>query len=190
MAKEKIRVALYYGTRIGAALVKTKASLLREDGYVPLIIDASVFDGKLEEVDQVKFIEVDEAVEKRIRDAYEGRAQEIAANTPVPSDEVRIPEDWEDLPFPELQKLAAALSGEAVRSKDAAFEIVAAEVERRCADIDADDDLDADLDQDTDGSEEGGDDDEGDDDAGNGENGAQQNTEAAPKGKRNRRNRR
>lgn len=132
MAKpNKNRIVLYYGPGAGKD-AKEQASEFRAEGNSVLVIDASMFSGELEDVNDLRFIgDVPDSLKRRIEDAYEGRAQEIAAEQSDESDEITIPEDWDTLAFPELQKLAATISGKGVRSKADAMEIIEAEVERR-----------------------------------------------------------
>lgn len=49
------------------------------------------------------------------------------------ADAVEIPEDWEELSWPELRKLASQVSAEPIKNKDQATKAIASEQKRRLA---------------------------------------------------------
>lgn len=129
--EQKKRIALYYGEGAGQE-AKDEAVKLRAKKHAVTVIDAAVFLDREDNIDDIRFIgDVPEELQKRIEDVYEGKAQELAEAHEGEGDEIDIPEDWDQLSFPELQKLASAIAGKAVRSKADALEIVEAEIERR-----------------------------------------------------------
>lgn len=131
--EQKKRIALYYGEGAGRE-AKDEAVKLRAKKHAVTIIDASAFIDREDSVDDIRFVgDVPDHIQRRIEDVYEGKAQELADadEGSGDADEIDIPEDWDKLSFPELQKLASTIAGKAVRSKADALEIVEAEVERR-----------------------------------------------------------
>lgn len=141
MVNVKTRIVIYYGAG-SAAEAKERAAEIRSEGGHARLIDALNF-SDIEDADKLEFIGVTDADKDRIEAAYAGsdfnpkEAPVNADGTPA----IDIPENWADLSFPELQKLAAALSEETVRTKEAAIEIIEAELERRAADQDEELDL-------------------------------------------------
>lgn len=131
--EQKKRIALYYGEGAGQE-AKDEAVKLRAKKHAVTVIDASAFLDREDNIDDIRFVgDVSDELQKRIEDVYEGKAQELAETHEGEGDseEIDIPEDWDQLSFPELQKLASAIAGKAVRSKADALEIVEAEIERR-----------------------------------------------------------
>lgn len=141
MVNVKTRIIIYYGAG-SAAEAKERAAEIRSEGGHARLIDALNF-SDIEDADKLEFIGVTDADKGRIEAAYTGSSLN-AKEAPVNADgtpAIDIPENWADLSFPELQKLAAALSEETVRTKEAAIEIIEAELERRAA-ADQDEELD------------------------------------------------
>ena len=130
MSDDKQRIVLYYGEGAGQD-AKDEAVKLRAKKHSVKVIDASAFIDREDNVNDIRFVgDVPDEVQKRIEDVYEDKAQELAEEDDD-SNEVDIPEDWDELSWPETQKLASAISGKGVRSKAEASEIIEAEVERR-----------------------------------------------------------
>ncbi len=128
----KERIALYYGEDAKSA--KEQAAKLRSEGKSVTLIQASAFQDLEGDVNSLRFTsDVDGATQRRIEDAYEDAAQKTVKVT-APLEilaEIEIPEDWAELSWVDQQKIAAAISGEAVRSKAEAGDIIETEVKRR-----------------------------------------------------------
>jgi len=127
----KLRTVIYYYGSDTAKAAQERVAELRAAGGNARIIDAANF-ADVEDADELEYIEgVPDDVKSKIEEAYAGtpRAQLLASS--MDSSGIEIPANWSELSFPELQKLAASLSDGVVRSKEAAMEIIAAEMERR-----------------------------------------------------------
>jgi len=139
--KTKSRVVLYHDGPKFAAEANDRAKELRAEGFVARTIDAQNF-SDIEDTDKIDFVgDFPDQLKDIISKAYapvDPRvfSREVSEHEgPV----IDIPQNWSEMSFPELQKLAAAISDEAVRTKEQAMEIIAAEVDRREAQLDTDD---------------------------------------------------
>ena len=146
MVNFKVRHVLYHYGPDSAAKAKELAIELRAAGGNARTIDAASF-ADIEDADKIEYVgDFPPSVLAMIQAAYEGSGKPLSSGeSPLNADgtpAIDIPQDWEQLSFPEMQKLAAALSNEAVRSKEAAMEVILAELERREASVPGDDDLD------------------------------------------------
>lgn len=127
----KLRTVIYYYGSDTAQAAQARVAELRAAGGNGRIIDAANF-ADVEDADELEYIEgVPDDVKSRIEEAYAGTTRAHLSASSVDSSGIEIPANWSELSFPELQKLAASLSEVAVRSKEAAMEIIAAEMERR-----------------------------------------------------------
>jgi len=136
MVNVKTRHVLYHYGPDSAAEAKERAMELRAAGGNARTLDAANF-ADTEEADKIEYIgDFPSGVKAMIQSAYEGFDKRVFAREASMHNEdgtpaIDIPEQWEQMSFPEMQKLAAALSDEAVRTKEAAMEIILAELERR-----------------------------------------------------------
>lgn len=136
MANVKTRVILYHYGSGSAQEARERAQELRSEGHVARTIDASNF-SDTEEAEKIEFIgDFPADVKKAIKDGYEKIdkrvfTRELSMHNEDGSPAIDIPEQWTQMSFPEMQKLAAALSDEAVRTKEQAISIIETELERR-----------------------------------------------------------
>jgi len=145
----KKHVVIYYNPEATAEARATRDEM-KSKGHSAVLIDASAF-VDIEQADGITFVgEIAEELKTKIRTAYEPAerrtiildpdAQSIAGN-PLGlnpggnefngGEEVEIPENWDELSWPEQQKLAAALTTDVVRTSGEAIAIIEAEVARR-----------------------------------------------------------
>lgn len=134
--KSKTRVVIYHYGPDSAAEAKDRAQELRAEGVVARTIDATNF-ADIEETDKTEFVgDFPGNVKEAIRDAYEKIdrrvfTRELSEHSDGDEAAIDIPQRWAELSFPELQKLAAALSDSAVRTQADAVRIIEDELERR-----------------------------------------------------------
>ncbi len=136
MVNVKMRHILYHYGSESAAAAKERAVELRSNGANARTIDATNFTDK-EDADKIEYIgDFPAGVKATIQSAYEGFdrrtfTRELSEHNEDGTVAVDIPQQWDQMSFPEMQKLAAAISDEAVRTREAAMEIILAELERR-----------------------------------------------------------
>lgn len=134
--KTKSRTVIYHYGPDSAAEAKERALELRAEGNVARTIDATNF-SDIEEADKVEYVgDFPAEVKRAIKDGYEKIdkrvfTRELSMHNEDGSPAIDIPEQWTQMSWPEMQKLAAALSDETIRTKEAAISVIEAELERR-----------------------------------------------------------
>lgn len=136
MVNVKTRHIIYHFGPKSAAEAKERAVELRSQGGNARTIDATNF-SDIEEADKIEFVG-DFPAETRaaIKAGYERIdkrvfTRELSMHNEDGTQAIDIPEQWTQMSFPEMQKLAASLSDETVRTQEAAMAIIEAELERR-----------------------------------------------------------
>lgn len=134
--KTKQRYVIYHHGSDSAAAAKDRALELRAEGNVARTIDSTNF-SDIEDTDKIEYIgDFPAEVKAAIRDGYEKIdkrvfTRELSMHNGDGSVAIDIPEQWTQMSWPEMQKLAAALTDETVRTKEAAISVIEAELERR-----------------------------------------------------------
>jgi len=134
--KTKSRYVIYHYGSDSAGAAKERALELRSEGNVARTIDAVNF-ADIEEADKVEYVgDFPAEIKAAIRDGYEKIdkrvfTRELSMHNEDGSPAIDIPEQWTQMSWPELQKLAAALSDETIRTKEAAISVIEEELERR-----------------------------------------------------------
>lgn len=132
----KTRTVIYHYGPDSAAKAKERALELRSQGNVARTIDATNF-SDIEETDKVEYVgDFPAELKSAIKDGYEKIdkrvfTRELSMHNGDGSPAIDIPEQWTQMSWPEMQKLAAALSDETIRTKEAAISVIEAELERR-----------------------------------------------------------
>lgn len=136
MANAKTRIVIYHHGPDSAQEARERAQALRAEGHVARTIDASNF-SDIEDVEKVEYVgDFPADVKRAIKDGYEKIdkrvfTRELSMHNEDGTPAIDIPEQWTQMSFPEMQKLAAALTDEAVRTKEQAMSIIETELERR-----------------------------------------------------------
>ena len=132
----KTRTIIYHHGSASAQEAKDRAVELRSQGIVARTIDSTGF-SDIEEADKIEFVgNIPGDVRAAIKAAYERIdkrvfTRELSMHSEDGSPAIDIPEQWTQMSFPEMQKLAAALSDETIRTTEQAITVIEAELERR-----------------------------------------------------------
>src|SRR6478609_2601494 len=134
--KTKSRIVIYHYGPDSAQEAKERATELRSEGNVARTIDATNF-SDVEDADKVEYVgDIPADIKAAIKDGYEKIdkrvfTRELSMHNEDGTPAIDIPEQWTQMSWPEMQKLAAALSDDIIRTKEAAISVIETELERR-----------------------------------------------------------
>lgn len=132
---DKERIVIYYGAGESAGC-KSEAAVLRKEGHSVRVLDAGAYMGpETDDIHRVIFRNVSDPVMNRIRGDY-GDILYDEDEPQAEDDSVDIPDNWRDLKWNQLQRLASKIApdGVTVRSKEDAFKIIEDAIEANKAD--------------------------------------------------------